>query len=194
MRSVRVVLALLLSAAALFAQTDRSTITGTIIDPAGAVVANAGIEVRNPATGALFTIGTSNTGNYTVTVPAATYELTITAAGFKKYVRTGIEVPAATTVRQDVTLEVGATSETITVAKDGLYAIDLYYFENYGAEGLRLELDGQTMTADHFYASQADYQKALADNEVLDPERPEEMLSFYRRGLFRSRFLRRPAR
>ena len=115
MRSVRVVLALLLSAAATFAQTDRSTITGTIIDPAGAVVANAGIEVRNPATGALFTIGTSNTGNYTVTVPAATYELTITAAGFKKYVRTGIEVPAATTVRQDVTLEVGATSETITV-------------------------------------------------------------------------------
>ena len=76
MRSVRVVLALLLSAAATFAQTDRSTITGTIIDPAGAVVANAGIEVRNPATGALFTIGTSNTGNYTVTVPAA----------FEKYV------------------------------------------------------------------------------------------------------------
>lgn len=37
-------------------------------------------------------------------------------------------------------------------------------------------------------------EKALADNEVLDPERPEEMLSFYRRGLFRSRFLRRPAR
>ncbi|WP_231735521.1 phospholipase D-like domain-containing protein [Novosphingobium sp. CCH12-A3] len=39
-----------------------------------------------------------------------------------------------------------------------------------------------------------DAEKALADNEVLDPERPEEMLSFYRRGLFRSRFLRRPAR
>ncbi|MDF8333659.1 LamG-like jellyroll fold domain-containing protein [Novosphingobium cyanobacteriorum] len=60
-----------------------------------------------------------------------------------------------------------ATSEAITVAKDGLYAIDLYYFENYGAEGLRLELDGQTMTADHFYASQADYQKALADNGAM---------------------------
>ncbi|WP_298281890.1 phospholipase D-like domain-containing protein [Novosphingobium sp.] len=35
-------------------------------------------------------------------------------------------------------------------------------------------------------------EQALADNEVLDPERPEEMLSFYRKGLFRSRFLRRP--
>lgn len=38
-----------------------------------------------------------------------------------------------------------------------------------------------------------DAEKALADNEVLDPERPEEMLSFYRRrGLFKSRILRQP--
>jgi phosphatidylserine/phosphatidylglycerophosphate/cardiolipin synthase-like enzyme len=40
----------------------------------------------------------------------------------------------------------------------------------------------------------SDAEKALADNEVLDPERPEEMLSFYRRGLFKSRILRRPKR
>lgn len=40
----------------------------------------------------------------------------------------------------------------------------------------------------------SDAEKALADNEVLDPERPEEMLSFYRRGLFKSRILRRPMR
>lgn len=38
----------------------------------------------------------------------------------------------------------------------------------------------------------SDTEKALADNEVLDPERPEEMLSFYRKGLFTSRILRRP--
>ncbi|MCW1384818.1 phospholipase D-like domain-containing protein [Novosphingobium sp. KCTC 2891] len=38
-----------------------------------------------------------------------------------------------------------------------------------------------------------DTEKALADAEVLDPERPEEMLAFYRRGgLFKSRILRRP--
>lgn len=36
-------------------------------------------------------------------------------------------------------------------------------------------------------------EEAIADNEALDPERPEEMLSFYKRGgLFRSRILRRP--
>ena len=36
-------------------------------------------------------------------------------------------------------------------------------------------------------------EKAIADNAVLDPEAPEEMLRFYRRrGLFSSRILRRP--
>ena len=112
--AVRVAL-LLLSGLALFAQTDRSTITGTVTDPAGAVVPNATIEVRNPATGGLFSGGTSGTGNFVVSVPAGNYELTVSVTGFKKYVRTGITVPVATIVRQDVSLEVGATSDTITV-------------------------------------------------------------------------------
>lgn len=59
------------------------------------------------------------------------------------------------------------TSKDINVAKSGLYAVDLFYFENYGGEGLRLELDGQTMGADRFYASVADYTKALADNGAM---------------------------
>ena len=44
MRSI--VSVVLLSAVALFAQSDRGTITGTISDPAGAVVANAAIEAK----------------------------------------------------------------------------------------------------------------------------------------------------
>jgi hypothetical protein len=39
---------------AAFAQTDRGTITGTITDPAGAVVPNAPIEARNVDTGAVY--------------------------------------------------------------------------------------------------------------------------------------------
>lgn len=57
-----------------------------------------------------------------------------------------------------------ATSKQVTVGADGLYALDLYYYENFGAEGLRLEIDGKTVGADQLYASVADYQKALADN------------------------------
>lgn len=56
------------------------------------------------------------------------------------------------------------TSETINIDKAGLYAIDLYYFDNTGAEGLRLELDGDPVGADRLYASVDDYKAALAAN------------------------------
>lgn len=56
------------------------------------------------------------------------------------------------------------TSKTIDIEKSGLYAIDLYYFDNTGAEGLRLELDGDPVGADRLYASIDDYKTALAAN------------------------------
>src|SRR5690242_19149205 len=103
-------------ALAAFAQTDRGTLTGVISDPTGAVVPNVMIEVKNSETGAVFQGGTSATGNYTFSLPRGTYELTATVSGFKKYVRQNLEVPVATAVRWDVKLEVGATSEAITVS------------------------------------------------------------------------------
>ncbi|MGH7441894.1 MAG: carboxypeptidase-like regulatory domain-containing protein, partial [bacterium] len=48
------------------AQSDRGTITGTVADPAGAVVSNALIEARNVETGAMYTAGSTATGNYTL--------------------------------------------------------------------------------------------------------------------------------
>ena len=60
----------------MFAQGDRGTITGTIADPAGAVVADAPIQVRNVETGSPFQAAGTNTGNYTFTeLPAGSYEL-----------------------------------------------------------------------------------------------------------------------
>ncbi len=100
-----------------FAQSDRGTITGTIADPAGAVVASAAIEVRNAETGAVYQSGSSATGNYTVQVPTGTYELTVNVAGFKKYVRQNLVIPVAQTVRIDIGLEVGSSSESVTVTE-----------------------------------------------------------------------------
>ena len=101
-----------------FAQTDRGTITGTITDPAGAVVANAAIEARNTATGAVYTAASSTTGNYTIAqLPVGTYDLTITVMGFKKFVRTGLTVEVAGTLRIDGRLEVGAATESVTVTE-----------------------------------------------------------------------------
>src|ERR1700734_1445470 len=97
---------LLVSAA--FAQTDRGTITGTVTDPAGAVVPNAPVEAKNVGTGALYNAAASGTGNYTIAqLPVGTYEVTVTVPGFKKYVRTGIGVEVAGIDRIDITLEVG---------------------------------------------------------------------------------------
>ncbi|HWF07504.1 MAG TPA: TonB-dependent receptor [Bryobacteraceae bacterium] len=107
---------LLFSASALFAQSDRGTMTGTISDPTGAVVANAPVVARNTDTGALYPVAASSTGNYTIPgLPAGTYELDVTVPGFKKFVRPGLPIQAAQTMRVDATLEVGSSSDTITI-------------------------------------------------------------------------------
>ena len=99
-----------------FAQSDRGTITGTITDPAGAVVANAQVEARNVNTGSVYQVASSATGNYTISqLPVGAYELTVTVTGFKRYVRSDITVQVAGTVRIDPQLEVGAATESITV-------------------------------------------------------------------------------
>ncbi|MBV9505579.1 MAG: TonB-dependent receptor, partial [Acidobacteriia bacterium] len=98
------------------AQTDRGTITGTISDPAGAVIANATVEARSTSTGAVYQGGSSNTGNYTLAqMPAGTYDISITVSGFKKFLRPGIILEAAQTVRVDAVMEVGSASESVTV-------------------------------------------------------------------------------
>ena len=114
--SLKVCLGLTVFALALFAQTDRGTITGTISDPTGAVIANAAVEAKNVATGLVYAAASSATGNYTIPqLPAGTYDLSVTVAGFKKYIRNGIAVEVAGIDRVDPKLEVGAATEAVTV-------------------------------------------------------------------------------
>ena len=104
--------------AAVFGQSDRGTITGTITDPAGAVVANAMVQAKNSETGAVYDVASTSTGNYTLSqLPAGNYEMSVTVPGFKKFIRQNITVAVASTLRVDVTLEVGATSESVTVTE-----------------------------------------------------------------------------
>jgi len=111
-------LCLIVSAAVVLAQSDRGTITGTVADPAGAVVANAPIEAKNTETGAVFQGASSDTGNYTLAqLPVGTYEISVAVAGFKKYVRQNINVGVAQTLRVDIALEVGSASESVTVSE-----------------------------------------------------------------------------
>jgi hypothetical protein len=101
-----------------FAQTDRGTITGTVSDPAGAVIAGAMIEAKNQATGAVYQAATSSTGNYTVAqLPAGSYDLTVTAMGFKQFIRQGLVVEVAGILRVDAAMQVGAATESVTVTE-----------------------------------------------------------------------------
>ena len=103
----------------MYGQTDRGTITGTVTDPAGAVVANAPLVLLNTNTGNQYQAATSETGNYTFgQLPIGNYTLTVTVAGFKNYVHQNLNVQAASTIREDVSLEVGSAAESVTVTAE----------------------------------------------------------------------------
>src|SRR2546426_10326081 len=102
-----------------FGQTDRGTVTGTVSDTTKAVIPGAAITATNTQTTAKYETVSTETGNFTLTqLPGGVYELTVELPGFKKYVRLGVTVLAATTVRIDATLEVGAATEEVTVSAD----------------------------------------------------------------------------
>src|SRR5579872_5369532 len=105
----------LLATLCAFAQSNQGTITGTVSDPAGAVVPTAQIEIKNTDTGVVYRGGTSGTGNFVLPVPTCTYEISVTASGFKKFVQQNVQVISATDTRKDVRLELGAATETVTV-------------------------------------------------------------------------------
>jgi hypothetical protein len=116
MRTGKLLLLFVLGIAAALAQGNRGSITGTVTDPAGAVVAGVAVEGKNLDTGALYDTVTTDTGNYTLAeLPPNNYEVTFTSAGFKKYIRGPLEVGARQTLRVDGALEVGTAAESITV-------------------------------------------------------------------------------
>src|SRR5262249_42988543 len=107
----------LLLTASLLAQSDRGTVTGTVSDPANALVPGATVVARHTETGAQYETVTTPTGNYTLpALQIGVYEVTVSAAGFNKSVQQGVRVQVAQTLRVDVTLQVGATTESISVS------------------------------------------------------------------------------
>src|SRR5436309_2346610 len=98
----------LLSSAVVFAQTDRGIITGTVADPANAVIQGARVSVRSVDTAATYETVTTSTGNYTLpSLPAGAYDLTVEAPGFNRTIQTGINVQVAQTARIDIQMKVG---------------------------------------------------------------------------------------
>jgi hypothetical protein len=110
---------LLLVVAAAFAQSDRGTITGTVTDPASAAIVNALVVATNLGTTNAVQVRTTETGNYTIPqLPVGSYSIAVEQSGFRKFEQRGITIQVAQTVRVDIQLQVGSTSESVTVTAD----------------------------------------------------------------------------
>ncbi len=99
------------------AQVLYGSIVGTVEDPTGAVIPKATISITNKDTGVTREATADEAGRYSLlNVPAGTYEAKISAAGFRPVIRTDVVVQINIVSRVDVTLEVGAVTESVTVA------------------------------------------------------------------------------
>ena len=111
--------AVVLFAGLAFAQDYRGQITGRILDPTGAAVPGANVKVINTATNAASATISDEHGNYrTLYLTPSTYVVTVEAAGFKKLNRQGIEVRVGDSIALDLTLEIGASQETVNVTAE----------------------------------------------------------------------------
>ena len=101
------------------AQEITATITGTVTDPAGAVVANAEVTLTNRTTREERKAQTDEDGRYSLTqVQPGVYDLSVRASGFKEHVFSDLEVNVNDRRTVNVAVETGAVNETVTVMAD----------------------------------------------------------------------------
>src|SRR3984893_13816830 len=99
------------------AQVTGATLSGTVTDASGAVIANAQVSIKNTATGITKDVTTDSAGFYTVpNLPAGPYEVKATAAGFNTAVsKVTLAVGAQQTL--NVPMKVGETATTVQVTE-----------------------------------------------------------------------------
>jgi hypothetical protein len=102
-------------AGTVWAQTA-GNISGTVSDPTGAVVPGASLTLVNLDLTTSYKLMTNPEGFYSfLSIPVGRYELTVEAAGFKPYKRTGMLIDVNAKLQADVTLEIGAQTEQVIV-------------------------------------------------------------------------------
>jgi Ca-activated chloride channel family protein len=120
-RLIGISVSLLLFAVALVSQSpaDQTAITGKIMDQTGAVIPNATITLKHVPTGKVSAGASSATGSYIIAnLAAGEYSLRAEVPGFKAYLREKIALAEKQTLRIDIVLEVGATTDSIVVSAD----------------------------------------------------------------------------
>lgn len=106
---------MLLFSVAAFGQ-DTATITGQALDPTGAVVVGAQVTAVNMATNIESKTETNVEGLYRIpALRPGSYRVTITAAGFKRFVRAGVDLRVGAILPVDANLELGAVTDIVEV-------------------------------------------------------------------------------
>jgi hypothetical protein len=116
-----VAFAAMLSVGAANAQSGGSsaTINGTVLDPSGAVVGNASVEIHNAVSGYDKKTTTDGKGNFSFpNVPFNPYHMTVKAAGFDPYAQ-DVEVRSVVPASVQINLQVSGSSTTVTVEDKG---------------------------------------------------------------------------
>ncbi len=98
------------------AQVLYGSMLGNVTDPSGAAIPGATISVTQKQTGFTRTALTDQSGGYDLpTIPTGNYDVQVSKSGFKAFTRSDVPVQLNTVARVDVTLEVGAISQTVEV-------------------------------------------------------------------------------
>src|SRR5262245_26437720 len=114
---LRLLLVSILLYGVLNAADPTGTLTGTVLDPGGALVPSAKITVTNMQTGLTRTMQSSTDGGFVFPLlPAGTYRITVEAVGFSLYQQSGLVVAADQSITLPVRLKIGTTSETVEVS------------------------------------------------------------------------------
>ncbi len=105
----------LLFAGVAFAQST-ATVVGTVTDATGASIPNATVTVRNQNTGEERTTATDATGSYVVpSLTIGTYRVEVKSPGMQSVVASNLVLEVGSTVKQDFSLKVASTSETVEI-------------------------------------------------------------------------------
>lgn len=140
----------ILLAAAALAQ-DTASITGTVTDSSGAAIPNARVQVSNAEHGIVHTGKTNESGDYLfASLPIGSYDVTVSAEGFKKYQAKGVILRVAEKARVNVSLEVGTINTEVVVQGSEVAQVETQSSEIgntvTGKEVSQLELNGRDFT------------------------------------------------
>jgi hypothetical protein len=98
---------------------NSTSVTGTVVDPSGAVVVGATVEMQNPVSGFSRSTRTDNAGKFTFpNVPFNPYHITVTGKGFASYAQ-DVDVRSVVPINLSVNMKVSGSAETVTVEAAG---------------------------------------------------------------------------